>query len=53
MSHPEGRLETRVFYSALGMTIQDAMALKSAIQSAILTNAATQTEHDDYGTRFQ
>src|SRR6266540_3331702 len=51
-NHPRGRHKARVFATALGITADDAEELKQAILSAILSEEATPTEHDEYGQRY-
>ena len=51
-SHPRGRHKARVFFTALGITADDADELKGAVLSAVITEEATSTERDEYGQRF-
>jgi hypothetical protein len=50
--HPRGRHKARVFASALGITADDAEELRQAILSAVSTEEANLTEHDEYGQRY-
>jgi hypothetical protein len=50
-SHPRGRHKARVFITALGIAADDAQELKQAMLSAITSEEALPTEHDEYGQR--
>jgi hypothetical protein len=52
VNHPRGRHKARVFATALGITAGDSEELRQAILSAVTTEEATPTEHDEYGQRY-
>ena len=51
-SHPRGRHKARVFVTALGITADNAEELRQAILAAIITEATSLTERDEYGQRY-
>ncbi|MBY0525002.1 MAG: hypothetical protein K2R98_16470 [Gemmataceae bacterium] len=50
--HPRGRHKARVFESALGITANQAEALRTAILAAALNEEATVSDQDEYGQRY-
>ena len=52
-THPEGRHKARVFQSALGLGVGDALALRTALLMACHTHEAQTLRQDGYGVRYQ
>ncbi len=50
--HDEGKHKARLFASKLGMTAQDAEALRDILLIKILTESATLGRYDDFGQRY-
>lgn len=51
-THPRGRHKARAFKAALDLASEDAVALRSAILSAVAGVDATETDSDEFGRRF-
>ncbi|MGB9142455.1 MAG: DUF6883 domain-containing protein [Aestuariivirga sp.] len=51
-SHPRGRHKARAFYSALGVTTQDAEWLRREILAALPQAEAERQQADQYGARW-
>jgi hypothetical protein len=51
-AHPRGRHKARQFASALGITLKNAQALRSALLTAALEEEALPIHDDDYGFRY-
>lgn len=51
-AHPRGRHKAKVFASALGLTADDAEALRAALLEAARTIEAEPGEDDGYGERY-
>lgn len=50
--HPRGRHKARVFASILGLTVDDAEELRTALLSAASSEDAVPAESDEYGERY-
>ena len=50
--HPRGRHKTRVFASALGLTVADVDVLQQALRNAARECEAQEADRDDYGQRY-
>ena len=50
--HRRGQHKASVFAAVLGLTAQDAQALRQALLTAIRTHEAIPTERDEYGQRY-
>ena len=50
--HPEGKHKARLFSAALGMTAQDAEALRDLLLAAVQTNDTQLGRKDNYGQRY-
>jgi hypothetical protein len=50
--HPEGKHKARLFSAALGITAQDAEALRDLLLAAVQTNDAQLGRKDNYGQRY-
>jgi Domain of unknown function (DUF6883) len=50
--HPRGRHKARVFAAALGLTVDQADALRDALLAAARSEVATPTDQDQYGQRY-
>jgi hypothetical protein len=50
--HRRGRHKARVFASSLGLTIDNAWELRTALLAAARNDDATPAEHDEYGARY-
>src|SRR6266849_3244637 len=51
-SHPRGRHTARVFAATLGLTVDHAEELRSALLEAARWEEATAMDQDEYGQRF-
>ena len=52
-THAVGRHKARVFFSALGLAVEDAPIIVAALRSAAVTGDATLVGQDDYGMRYR
>lgn len=52
LQHPRGRHKARVFASSLGLTADDAEALRTALLAAAVTAEAAPAERDSFGARY-
>jgi hypothetical protein len=50
--HPRGRHKARAFASALGLTVDDAEELRTALLSAAVSEEAAPADSDEYGERY-
>lgn len=51
-SHPRGKHKARVFASALGLTMENAMELQESLLYAVMNEEAELGESDGYGQRY-
>jgi hypothetical protein len=51
-THDEGKHKARLFMAALGMTSDDAEALRDALFQAVITHDAELGRRDEYGQRY-
>jgi len=52
-THPIGKHKAKVFASALGLTLSDAVFLESLILRAAIHEDARLTRADEYGSRYE
>ena len=51
--HDDGRHESRLFLSALGMTAADAEDLREMLLGVVITHEASLGRQDEFGQRYQ
>ena len=53
LMHDEGKQKARLFAAALGMTADDAVALRDILLQVVKTHDAQLGRRDDYGQRYR